>query len=79
MVVMDKLTRCFAFKELNDSDAKTNEMFLFGGYDFEQVYKQVEEQQDDNETDPVLRIQRVKRFRPERVHKYDLRSRKSSV
>ena len=48
-----KLTRYFTFKELDDTDAKTNELFLFGGYDLEQVYKQVEEQHDDY--DDVIR------------------------
>jgi hypothetical protein len=37
---LSKLTRYFTFKEVTVSAKKINELFLFGGYDLEQVYNQ---------------------------------------
>ena len=49
---MSKLTRYFVYKENDDDAAKINELFLFGGYELEEVY--TEYQRDDDDYDAVI-------------------------
>ena len=44
---LSRITRYFTFKNLRDGAAKINELFLFGGYDLEQIYQHVREEEDD--------------------------------